>query len=50
MSEIQFIIILIVGLAILLALLFIGLFCRDKPCVLLRSVWPWAANLFGDKQ
>lgn len=46
MTAIQFIIILIVGFAILLAILFIGLFCRDKPCRLLRSVWPWATNLF----
>lgn len=47
MSEIQFILVLIFGLAILLALLFIGLFCRERPCRLLRRVWSWPVDLFN---
>lgn len=46
MSEMQFLIILICGLAILIVILLIGLFCKDKPCTGLRKVVPWVANLF----
>lgn len=46
MSEIQFLIFLICGLAILIVILLIGLFCKDKPCTGLRRIAPRLANLF----
>jgi len=47
MSEIQLIIVLIAAFAILLALLIIGLFCRDRPCRLLRKFLPWPKQRWG---
>lgn len=36
MGEVQYLIFLIVALAILVTILLIALFCKDKPCRLLR--------------
>lgn len=45
MSEVQFLIILICGLAILIVVLLIALFCKDKPCTGLHRIVPWAVDL-----